>query len=52
MLDLKDDDWEYRRLLELIEMLDPQRIGWLIQYGLTSKNSEIAEAANEFRNSL
>lgn len=46
-LDL-DDEWEYRRLLELYEMLGGQLLPHLVAYGQAHTNAEIREAAADF----
>jgi hypothetical protein len=43
-----DDEWEYRRLLELYKHLDDALLSRLVHRGINSKNSEIAEAAGDF----
>lgn len=45
-----DDEWHYRRLLELYAMLDPRLLPRATERGLTSPNVEVREAAEEFRN--
>jgi hypothetical protein len=40
-----DDEWEYRRLLELYELLDRGLLQRLIDVGLKSNNWEVREAA-------
>jgi hypothetical protein len=47
MLDL-DDEWEYRRFLEVAELLDPGLLSRIISRGLTSGNAEVVEAAEDF----
>ena len=42
------DEWEFRRLLELYQFLNPQLLSRLIAQGLQSRNPEIAGAAREF----
>lgn len=42
------DEWEYRRLLELYQMLDTELLTKLITIGLKSNNPEIKEAAYDF----
>lgn len=51
-LDLDNDDWEYRRLLEIAEILDKDFLALLIRRGLASRNPEIVEAANDFQSCL
>lgn len=46
-LDL-NDEWEYRRLLELAESLDPALVQRLVAFGLASANIEVQEAADDF----
>jgi hypothetical protein len=48
-LDL-NDYWEYRRLLELLAMLDPDLIAPLVEQGLHSADPDVREAAEDFRN--
>ena len=43
-----DDDWEYRRLLELYERLDANLLSRLVSRGIESPNADIAEAAQDF----
>jgi hypothetical protein len=43
------DEWEYRRLLELYQQLDPGLQHRLVEGGLGSDNPEIREAAEDFR---
>ena len=43
------DEWEYRRLLELYQMLDKELLTKLITIGLKSNNPEIKEAAYDFK---
>jgi hypothetical protein len=45
-----EDDWEYRRLVELVEECMPQALKIFIALGYKSKNDEIREAAIEFKN--
>ena len=47
-----DDEWEFRRLLEVYEQLDRRLLERLVETGLASKNSEIREAAEDFREKL
>jgi hypothetical protein len=46
-LDL-NDEWEFRRLLELYEMLDEQLLRRLVEHGSHSKNPEVREAAEDY----
>ena len=46
-LDLSDY-WEYRRLLELAELLDTELVQRLIPQGLRSSDSDVREAAEDF----
>ncbi len=50
-LDL-NDEWEYRRLLELYEQLDKDLCNAQITLGLSSSDPEIVAAAVEFRDDL
>lgn len=43
-----DDDWEYRRLLELVAEAVPELKQEVIEIGLNSTNDDIKEAANDF----
>ncbi len=43
-----EDAWEYRRLLELLELLDPARVPALIERGRSSANDEVRETAREW----
>jgi hypothetical protein len=43
-----DEDWEYRRLLELFAELDAPLLQRLITRGLKSANPEVREAAQDF----
>ena len=43
------DEWEYRRLLELYELLDKGLLQRLVAAGLASGNPEVREAAEDFR---
>jgi hypothetical protein len=42
------DDWEFRRLLELYELLDPTLLKALVSRGLKSDQELVREAAEEF----
>ncbi|MGO4729728.1 hypothetical protein [Paenibacillus sp. 2KB_22] len=44
-----DDEWEYRRLLELLSEAIPKLLDWGIELGINSKNKEIKEAANDYK---
>jgi hypothetical protein len=44
-----NDEWVFRRLLEIYELLDRGLLGRLVQTGLASGNAEIKEAAKDFR---
>ena len=44
-----NDEWEFRRLLEVYEQLDPELLQRLVETGLASSNAEIKEAADDFR---
>lgn len=43
------DYWNYRRLLELYSMLDPDLVSRLVDRGLSSTDFEVREAAEDFR---
>ena len=43
------DDWEYRRLLELLRDLNSDLVSTYVSRGLTSEDAEIREAAEDFR---
>ncbi|WP_374017323.1 hypothetical protein ABU162_24660 [Paenibacillus thiaminolyticus] len=45
-----EDEWEYRRLLELVYEAVPQLLEAYIEQGLLSDNDEVQEAAMDFRN--
>lgn len=44
-----DDEWEYRRLLELLSEEIPKLLDWGIELGINSKNEGIKEAANNYK---
>ena len=48
-LDLSDD-WEFRRLIELAQLLDVELVRRLIPLGMGSTNPEVVEAAEDFKN--
>ena len=43
-----EDEWEYRRLLELIKIITPELLEWAISQGINSINEEIRETAKDF----
>lgn len=43
-----NDYWEYRRLLELAELLDISLVQRLVAVGLASTDSDVREAATDF----
>jgi hypothetical protein len=47
VLDLSDY-WEYRRLLELAQLLDPTLLQRFASLGLNSRDPEVREAAADF----
>ena len=47
-----NDAWEYRRMLEVAELLDAALTRKLIRRGLESENEEIREAAEDWRDAL
>jgi hypothetical protein len=46
------DEWDYRRLLELISEAVPQLLSWAIDKGINSPNEEVRETAEEFMKRL
>jgi hypothetical protein len=42
------DEWEFRRLLEVYELLDPDLLRGLVVVGQQSRAQEIREAAEDF----
>jgi hypothetical protein len=50
-LDLSDY-WEYRRLLELAELLDGELVRRLVPLGLGSSDPDVLEAAEDFKAKL
>jgi hypothetical protein len=47
-LDLTDY-WEYRRLLELLHLLDPTLVRRFVSRGLSSPDPDVRDAAEDFR---
>jgi len=47
-----NDDWEYRRLLEVIDESMPDYLKWAINIGKGSNNEEIREISLEFEEYL
>ncbi|MED1790098.1 hypothetical protein P4V47_21935 [Brevibacillus laterosporus] len=43
-----EDEWEFRRLLELVHEAIPHLLKKYIEYGLMSQNEEVKEAAEDF----
>ena len=43
-----EDDWEYRRLLELLSPALPDLMGQFIEDGRSSKNPDVKEAAEDY----
>jgi hypothetical protein len=43
------DYWEYRRLLELADLLDQELVQRLVLLGLDSTNADVREAAEDYR---
>lgn len=43
-----DDEWQYRRLLELVKDINPELLEWAISLGVNSINEEVREAAEDF----
>lgn len=50
-LDLSDY-WEYRRLLELAELLDPGLLQRFVSLGLGNPDPDVHEAAEDFKREL
>lgn len=46
------DDWDYRRLLELCELISLDLLKWAIELNEKSTNSDIAEAVDDFNERL
>jgi len=46
------DYWEYRRLLELAELLDPGLLERFVSLGLGHPDPDVNEAAEDFRSEL
>ncbi len=46
------DDWDYRRFLELSEMISTELLEWAISISNHSDNSDIIEAATDFTERL
>jgi len=46
-----EDDWEYRRLLELYQLLDQTLVHHLVARGLTNSNRAVRETAQEWAES-
>jgi len=47
-----EDEWEYRRLLEVYDLLNEELKKRLIKEGMKSGNPEVVEAANDFSHKL
>lgn len=47
-----NDDWEYRRLLELVECISKELLKWAVELGLNSNDIEIKEVAEDFKEKL
>ncbi len=43
------DYWEYRRLLELLDLLDPELVRRFIPHGLASIDPDVREAAMDYQ---
>jgi hypothetical protein len=48
ILDLSDS-WEYRRLLELADLIDQELVQQIVKLGFSSKDEEVREAAEDYR---
>jgi len=44
------DEWEYRRLLELVVYAIPELKHQVLEFGMNSENEEIREAVEDFQN--
>lgn len=44
-----EDEWEYRRLLELLSEATPILLKWGVELGVNSTNEEVREAAEDFK---
>lgn len=44
-----NDEWEYRRMLELASYISKELLKWGVDIGLNSKDTEINEAAEDFK---
>jgi hypothetical protein len=44
-----DDEWEYRRLIELLKDLNPELFDSYIQYGIAAGDGAIFEAATDLK---
>ena len=44
-----NDDWDYRRLLELCELFSLDLLEWAIELNEKSTNPDIVEAVNDFK---
>jgi hypothetical protein len=47
-----NDDWDYRRLLELCELISLDLLKWAIELNEKSTNPDIAEAVDDFNERL
>ncbi len=43
------DEWEYRRLVELVLFVVPELIHQILEYGKKSENEEVLEVVEEFQ---
>ena len=43
------DDWEYRRLLEVCELISRDLLRWAVALNEASTNPDIAEAVNDYK---
>jgi hypothetical protein len=50
-LDLSDD-WEYRRLLELFDLLDPELLRRFVLPGLSSADPDVRKAAEDLSSAI
>jgi len=47
-----NDDWEYRRMLEVTELLSQELLAWGVQIGQSSDDPEVKEASVDFEEKL
>lgn len=47
-----DDEWEFRRLAELVSIVIPNQLAHLLELGCQSTNPEVQEAIGDFSNDI